>query len=77
MEQLAQDTIMQHLSIDAPSYEDVKNKCGFTGYMDVYLQYSRNVQTMSSTADYDVMLLLAFIDELRDYKTIFTSFLKL
>ena len=31
MEKRAQEIIKQHLSIDTPSYEDVKNKHGYTG----------------------------------------------
>ena len=76
MEQRAQEIIKQHLSKNAPSYEDVKNKHGFTGYMDVYLQHSKNDQTMSSAADYNVMLELASIDQFRDHNTIFNSLLK-
>ena len=64
MEQRAQDIIKQHLSMDTPSYEEVKSD-GFTGYMEVYLQYSRNIESMSSTADYNVMLELASIDQFR------------
>ena len=77
MERRAQEIIKQYLSIDAPSYEDVKNKHGYTGYMEVYLRNSRNDQTMSSTADYNVMLELASIDQFRDHNTILINFLKL
>ena len=45
--------------------------------MDIYLQYSTNKQTMSTTADYDDMLELARIDQFRNHKTIFASLLKL
>ena len=77
MEQRAQEVIKQHLSIYAPSYEDVKNKHGYTGYMEVYLRCSVNFQTMSSTADYKVMLELASIDQFGDHNTIFNSLYKL
>ena len=68
MEQRAQEIIKQHLSKNAPSYEEVKS-VGFTGYMDVYLRYSGNDQTMSSAAEYNVMLELASIDQFRDQNT--------
>ena len=76
MEQRAQQIIKQHLSMDTPCYEEVKSG-GFTGYMNVYLQYSTNYQTMSSAADYNVMLKLASIDQFRDHNAIFNSLLKL
>ena len=65
MEQRAQEIIEQHLSKNAPSYEDVKNKHGYTGYMNVYLSFSKNNQTMSSAAEYNIMLELASIDKSR------------
>ena len=74
MEKRAQQIIKQHLSMDAPSYEEVKNKLGFTGYMDVYLQHSQNDQTMSSMADHDVMMELARIDQFRNHNTILIKF---
>ena len=73
LEQRAQQIIKQHLSLNAPSYEEVKNELGWTGFMQVYLQHSINYQTMSSTADYNVMLELASIDKFRDHKTTFNS----
>ena len=76
LEQRAQEIIKQHLSVNTPSYADVKSD-GFTGYMEVYLQHSRNVQTMSSAADYNVMLELASVDQFRNQNTIFNSLLKL
>ena len=75
MEQRAQEIIKQHLSKNAPSYIDVKNKLEYTGYMEVYLRYSKNNKTMSSAADYNVMLELASIDKFRDLYTIFNSLL--
>ena len=73
LEQRAQQIIKQHLSLDAPSYEEVKNKIGYTGFMHCYLQFTKNNQTMSSTADYNVMLELASIDKFRDQNKIFNS----
>ena len=68
-EQRAQQIIKQHLSIIASPYEKVKNELGYTGFMHYYLQHSQNDQTMSTTADYNVMLELASIDKFRDHKT--------
>ena len=76
MEQWAQEIIDQELSTNASSYEEVKNKLGYTGFMEVYLQYSKNNQTMSSTADYNVMLELASIDKFRDHSKILNSLQK-
>ena len=59
LEQRAQ----QHLAIDVPCYEEMKNKYDYTGFMHCYLQQSKNEQAMSTTADYNVMLELAFIDK--------------
>ena len=69
LEQRAQQIIKQHLALNAPSYEELKNKLGWTGFMHYYLQHSINYQTMSSTADYNVMLELASIDKFRDHTT--------
>ena len=77
MEQRAQQIIKQELSMVAPSYEQVKNKHGFTGYMDCYLRYSKNTQKMSTHADFNVMLELASIDQFRYQNTIFNNHLKL
>ena len=59
MERQAQKIIKQHLSMDdcdiVPSYEDVRNKYGYTGYMNVYLRNSKNDQSMSSSADLNVV----------------------
>ena len=55
LEQRAQQIIKRHLSRDVPSYEEFKNKLGWTGFMHYYLQNSKNKQTMSTTADYNVM----------------------
>ena len=62
MEQEAQQLIKQHLSIDAPSYHELI-QCHFTGFMHYYLQQSTNFQTMSTTADFDVTMKLATIDQ--------------
>ena len=69
LEQRAQQIIKRHLSLNAPSYEEVKNEFGYSGFMNSYLQLSKNKQTMSSTADYNVMLELASIDKFRDHTT--------
>ena len=62
MEQRAQEIIYQELSMKAPCYEEVKNKQGHTGFMECYLQHSKNNQRMSTSADFNVMLELASID---------------
>ena len=62
MEQEAQQLIKQHLSRDAPSYQELVQR-RFTGFMNYYLAYSTNDQTMSTTADYDVTMQLATIDQ--------------
>ena len=76
MEKRAQEIIKQHLSIDVRSYEELKSFRA-TGYMEHYLGLSKNDQTMLSTADYNVMLELASIDQFRDSNTILNSLLKL
>ena len=72
MERQAQKIIKQHLSMDdcdiLPSYEDVRNKYGYTGYMNVYLRNSKNDQSMSSSADLNVVLELAQIDQFSGHK---------
>ena len=80
LEKRAQKIIKQYWSEelgDAPSYKEVKKELGATGFMEVYLVLSKNYQTMSNTADYNVMLELASIDQFRDHNTIFINFLKL
>ena len=77
MEQRAQEIIKQHLSINTLSYEEEKNKHGYTGYMDVYLHCSKNDQTISSAAEFNIMLELASIDKLWDPNYTFNSLLKL
>ena len=66
IEQNAQQLIKKVLSLDAPSYEELIRK-RFTGFMDFYLQLSRNDQIMSTTADMNVTIELASIDQLRDH----------
>ena len=62
----AAEIIDEHLEMDAPSYEDARKELGYTGYMEIYLQYSKITETMSTFADYNVMLELASIDQLWD-----------
>ena len=77
MEQRAQEIIKQELSKNAPSYEEVKNKYDYTGFMEYYLRHSTNYQKMSTSADFNVMLDLACIDQFRNQNTIFNNLLKL
>ena len=77
MEQRAQEIIKQELSINALSYEEEKNKHGYTGFMDVYLKHSINYKKMSTSADFNVMSELASIDQFRNQNKIFDNFLKL
>ena len=64
MEQEAQQLIKQHLSIDAPSYKELTSyERPFYGFMHYYLEHSINDQTMSTTADFDVTMKLATIDQ--------------
>ena len=71
LEQRAKQIIKQDLSTssDSPPYEEVKNLHGFTGFMEFYLQQTKNNQTMSNTANYDTMFELASIDKFRDRNT--------
>ena len=69
LEQQAQELIKQQLSRKAPSYTELL-QLDHTGFMDCYLEYSRNDRTMSTTADCDVTIKLARIDQLREYKEI-------
>ena len=70
MERQAQKLIKQHLSKDAPSYKELtSSKNQLTGFMNYYLKQSRTDETMSSSADYFVMMRLAQTDQLRDSKT--------
>ena len=77
MEQRAQEIIKQELSKNAPSYEEVKNKHGFTGFMQCYLRHSKNNQKMSTRVDFNVMLELASIDQFGNQNTIFNNLLKM
>ena len=77
MEQRAQKIIKQNFSLNIPSYEEAKNKYGYNGFMEIYLRYSRNDQTMSTSADYNVMLELASIDKFRNQNIIFNSIVHL
>ena len=52
--------------------ELVRNR--LTGFMHYYLQYSKNDRTMSTTADYDVTMKLATIDQPGVHKKIKTYF---
>ena len=61
-EQRAQQIIKQHISIEAPSYQQLLQR-GYYGYMDFYLSRLRNDETMSTTADFNVTMLLAQIDQ--------------
>ena len=71
LEQQAQQLIKQHLSADAPSYQELTSyEIPFSGFMEYYLQISKNEETMSTTADYGVTMKLARIDQPRDYKEI-------
>ena len=71
MEQQAQQLIKQHLSKVAPSYRELtSSESQFTGFMNYYLKHSRNDETMSTSADYFVMMRLAQIDQLRDFKIV-------
>ena len=71
MEQRAQEIIKQQLSMtEAPTYQKLI-ELGSTGFMDVYLVVTKNVQTMSSFADHNVALELARIDQFRDHKNDF------
>ena len=76
MEQRAQEIIKQELSVNALSYEEEKNKHGYTGFMDVYLKHSINYKKMSTSADFNVMLELASIDKFRDQNTTFNNLLQ-
>ena len=67
LEEQAQQLIMQHLSLDAPSYQELI-QLGYTGLMHYYLHFSKNDRTMSTIADYDVTMELAKIDQPRDNK---------
>ena len=75
LEQRAQQIIKQHFASfpDVPSYEEVKNELGYTGFMHIYLRHSVNFQTTSTTADYTVTVELASIDKFRDHNTTFNS----
>ena len=68
--QQARQIIKQRMSIDAPSYQELIQR-GFYGYTSFYLFYSRNDQTMSTTADSKVAMQLAQIDQCRESHTVF------
>ena len=69
IEQQAQQIIRQSTSLDAPSYQQLIQE-GFYGYMHFYLIKSRNDETMSTTADFDVTMQLAQIDQFRESRII-------
>ena len=63
----AKHLIKQHLSENAPSYQELI-QLGYNGFMEYYLLSSKNSVTMSTTAEYIVTMKLAKIDKLRDNK---------
>ena len=67
-EQRAQQIIHEELLMDVTSYAEVR-RAGFTGYVDLYLTESTNHEKMSNSAEYNVMLELASIDQYRDRNT--------
>ena len=81
-EKKAQQLIKQHLSKDAPSYQELIQHARTTvddpyfGYMHFYLDHSKNYQTMSSTADPKVTMELARIDQVENSKKMNSSWYK-
>ena len=70
IEQQAQQIIRRSTSLDAPSYQQLIQEGLFYGYMGFYLFKSRNDETMSTTADFDVTMQLAQIDQFRESRII-------
>ena len=71
-EEEAKELIEQHLPNDtptAPSYQELI-QLGYNGFVGYYLKHSKTYETMSTTADYDVTMKLAHIDQPRDNKEI-------
>ena len=64
-EKQAQKLIKQHLSKDAPSYQE-SIQLGYYGFLHYFLQFSINEETMTTSADFDVVMKLAHIDQQRD-----------
>ena len=68
--------LKNHLPKDTPgiacSYQELIEG-GFYGFMDFYLSSSKNDEKMSTTADYDVTMKLAQIDQQRDNTKYFLS----
>ena len=78
-EKKANKLIKQHLSKDTQGIGFSYQECiqyGFCGFMEYYLQHSRNEETMSTTADYNVTIKLAQIDKQRENKN-FNQLIKL
>ena len=66
-EKQAKALIKKHLGRDAPSYQELTSyENPYTGFMDFYLEHSRNDEKMTTSADYDVTMTLAEIDQSRD-----------
>ena len=66
-EKKAIELIKQHVFMDAGSYQGFINY-GWYGFMNFYLAFSKNNETMSTTADHNVTIQLAQIDKQRDNK---------
>ena len=58
---------------DNESYQKLI-ELGYYGFMHYYLQFSTNVETMSTTANHNVAMKLVKIDKQRDKKIIINSY---
>ena len=66
-EKEAQKLINQNLSKEAPSYQE-SIELGYYGFLHYFLRWSINEETMTTSADFDVVMKLAHIDQPRDYE---------
>ena len=63
----SQEIIKRELNRDAPSYEEIKS-VGAIGFSFYYLCYTRNYETLTTTAKSDIVRTLSKNDLLRDLK---------
>ena len=74
IERFSQKIIKRELSRDAPSYETIRSyENPFTGFLNYYLQHTKNDKTLTTTAKSDIVKTLGENDLLRDLKIFFVS----
>ena len=73
-EKESQELIKREFSHEVPTYETLRSNenPGFTGFLYYYLWYTRNDETLTTTAKSEIIKTLSENDLLRDLKLFFT-----